>query len=389
MSPATIPSPHDGAPRLTEVQRLPTNGARAVEPFSRDGMLYLAIPQLAYDIAGQPAAITGGDSDTVLTIYRWHDGLFIEHQKLPVPGGEDAEFFEIGDRAFLATASLRSGAGPYRMKVESVLYEWVDGRFTPFQKFETVAAKQWRHFRIGERHFLALAQGALPPGKDPADNLPSRIFEWNGIRFDLLQEIESAWGYNWAFSQVGGHDLLAYADHVTPSLLLRWNGSQFEEFQRLEGATGRAFSFFRARGHTWLAFACLHANSTLYRWEDGRFVVHQLLSGPGGREFAWLPAGGDLDGGLLVQANFILGTREAPLPQMDSLVHAFRGDLLTLASRFPTTGGADVSQFEVADVTYLAVANALSPQVRFRTDSVIYRVDGVTLRNATSPAIGQ
>ena len=362
-------------PILTEVQRLPTSGARAVEPFTCRGTLYLAVPQLAYDIAGQAPAMTGGDSDTEMLIYRWQDGQFVEHQRLPVPGGEDAEFFEIGDRAFLATASLRSGAGPYRMAVDSVLYEWVDGDFVALQRFETLAAKQWKHFEIEGRHFLALAQGAQPPGSNPADNLPSRIFEWTGTRFDLLQEVESAWGYNWAFAEVDGHFLLAYADHLAPSCLLRWNGERFEDFQRLDAPTGRAFCFFRARGQTWLAFACLHADSLLYRWENGRFAVHKVLSGPGGREFAWLPSKGDDEGGLLVQANFILGTREAPQPRVDSLVHAWQGDHLETVARLATSGGADVAHFEVDGSPYLAIASALSPDVRFRSDSVIFRVD--------------
>ena len=377
-------TPPAATPVLTEVQRLPTSGARAVEPFTWRGTLYLAVPQLAYDIAGQPPTMTGGDSDTELLIHRWQDGRFVEYQRLPVPGGEDAEFFEIGDRAFLATASLRSGAGPYRMAVDSVLYEWVDDGFVALQRFETLAAKQWKHVEIEGRHFLALAQGAQPPGSNPADNLPSRIFEWTGARFELLQEVESAWGYNWAFAEVDGNFLLAYADHVTPSRLLRWNGERFEDFQRLDAPTGRAFCFFRARGQTWLAFACLHADSLLYRWEAGTFAVHQVLSGPGGREFAWLPEADD-DGGLLVQANFILGTREAPQTRVDSLVHAWRGDRLETVARLATSGAADVAHFEVDGGSYLAVASALSPDVRLRSDSVILRVDGGPSAASTAP----
>ena len=375
MNAAPTGLPRSGSLRLTEVQRLPTSGARAVEPFALGGELFLAVPQLARDIPGQPPALTGGDSDTDLLVLRWQDARFVEHQRLPVAGGEDAEFFEIGGRAFLATASLRRGAGPYHLAVDSVLYEWIDGRFVAFQHFETRAAKQWKHFEIDGRHFLALAQGVAHPGDDPAANLPSRIHEWTGSRFDLLQDIDSAWGYNWAFARVDGHALLAYADHVAPSRLLRWNGARFEDFQRLDNPTGRAFCFFHAHGRTWLAFACLHADSLLLRWDEGRFVAHQVLSGPGGREFEWLPAAGDEDDGLLVQVNFILGTREAPQPELDSLIHAWRDDVLEPIARFPTSGGADVARFEVDGVVHLAVANALSPQVRFRTDSVILRLD--------------
>src|SRR5712671_3571531 len=87
-------------PRLLEpVQRLETSGARAVEAFAHAGSRYLAIAQLARDIPGRPAQMNGGDSDVDAVIYRWHDGRFVEHQRLPVPGGEDVEFFRIGARA--------------------------------------------------------------------------------------------------------------------------------------------------------------------------------------------------------------------------------------------------------------------------------------------------
>ncbi len=41
---------------LTEMQRIPTSGARAVEAFTVDGLELLAIPQLARDVPG--AAVT-------------------------------------------------------------------------------------------------------------------------------------------------------------------------------------------------------------------------------------------------------------------------------------------------------------------------------------------
>src|ERR1700736_177360 len=97
---------------LTETARLHTSGARAVEPFNIDGTLFVAVPQLAIDIPGQTPDINGGDSDTSLLVFRANNGGFAEHQRLEAPGGEDAEFFRIGGRSFLATASIRTGRGP-------------------------------------------------------------------------------------------------------------------------------------------------------------------------------------------------------------------------------------------------------------------------------------
>src|SRR4051794_32861932 len=163
---------------LTELQRIPTSGARAVETIAVDGLELLAIPQLAHDVAAQEPSMHGGDSDTELLLLRRVEGRFVPWSTLPAPGGEDAEYFVIDDRAFLAVASLRSGAGPYEFTAESQIFTWREGRFVPFQAVTTFAAKQWKHWRIGDRHFLGLAQGVRPPGTG-GPNRESVVFEWD------------------------------------------------------------------------------------------------------------------------------------------------------------------------------------------------------------------
>jgi hypothetical protein len=357
---------------LCEVQRLPTTGARAVEPYTHAGVTYLAVPQLAADIAGQPASMAGGNSDVETIVYRWEHDAFVEHQRLPVHGGEDAEFFAIGERHFLATASLRSGSGPYRMDVDSVVYELLDDRFVTLQRFATFAAKQWKHFEIDGRHFLALAQGVTAHDGHAGPNAKSCLFEWNGQRFEPFQEIASAWGYNWCFMKVGGRRLLAYADHAVPSRLLAWNGDTFESFQTLDGHSGRAFARFDAHGESWLAFANLLGDSLMYRWTGGRFEQHQVLSGPGGREFEWIADGAD--SGRLVQVNFIHGSREAARPAPHSFIHAWTGSRFEVADEFGTSAGTDAAAFSIDGAKYLAVANSLDAGLRFATDTVVYRI---------------
>jgi hypothetical protein len=355
------------------IQELETSGARAVETFVHAGTRYLVVPQLARDVAGQPAQMTVGDSDTEALVYRWEGGRFILHTCLAVPGGEDAEFFRIGERAFLATASLRTGQGPYQLNTASTIFELVDGRFESFQQVAGFAAKQWTHFAIDGRHFLALAQGVTMPGETPAQPADSCIFEWDGARFVPFQTVHSGWGYNWAFFEVGGERLLAYADHAVPSQLLRWNGERFEAFQTLDGKTGRAFCFFETEGAAWLAFANLHHDTLLYRWEGGRFVVHQTLSGPGGREFVWMQTA---QGGRLVQINFLHGTREAPIPELESVIYRMEEGRMVEELRFPTSGGTDACAFEADGRNHLVVANSLSGAIRFATPSRVYRLDG-------------
>ena len=161
---------------LTEVQRIPTWGARAVEPVRVGGHDLLAIPQLAKDIPGGPPGMNGGDSDTDLLLLNRAGGRFEPWATLPAPGGEDAEFFTIGDRSFLAVASIRTGAGPYQFATTSTIFEWRGDGFAPFQELPTFAAKQWKHWQIGDRHFLGLAQGViLPPGHAGQDRGPTGL----------------------------------------------------------------------------------------------------------------------------------------------------------------------------------------------------------------------
>src|ERR1700716_2945722 len=164
---------------LAEHQRLATSGARAVLVFHTDGQLRMAIPQLAVDIPGTPAYMNGGDSNIDMLLYRWSGGRFIEDVRLPVPGGEDALFFEIGGVEFLATASIRTGSGPYDLNAESILYRRAGEGWEAFQSFPTFAAKQWHYFAVGDRRFLALAQGVTIDGPSARNPRHSCIFEWD------------------------------------------------------------------------------------------------------------------------------------------------------------------------------------------------------------------
>jgi EPTP domain len=356
---------------LTEWCRIQTSGARAVEPFELDGHSVLAVPQLAYDLPNTDAGMNGGDSDTDLLLLRRTADGYEPWLTVPAPGGEDAEFFRIGGRAFLATASIRSGAGPYRYATESTLYEWNGTEFEPFQRFRTFAAKQWRHFTIGRRHFLALAQGvALPSTID--DNQPSRVYEWSGERFEPFQDIASQWAYNWHAFEVDGTHFLAHADHVATSRLYRWDDDGFVAHQDLAEAHGRAFASFEADGDRYLLVACLVGASFLLRWDGERFAEHTVLDWPGARELAVLRTDAAL---YLLRVNFILGTPADPTTALDSQLYRWDDGGFSLVQRFPTLGGTDVAALRDERGPLIAVSNALSEKVRFATDTVVYRFE--------------
>jgi hypothetical protein len=357
---------------LEERQRIRTSGARAVEPIAVDGMQLLAIPQLAYDIEAQAPAMNGGDSDTELLLLRRVADRFEPWGSLAAPGGEDAEFFLIGEEAFLAVASIRSGSGPYQFEVDSQVFTWSEGRFVPFQAIRTFAAKQWKHWRIGERHFLGLAQGVYVAGMEES-NLESVVYEWDGDSFAEHQRIPSQWAYNWHPFWLGDTFFVAHAEHLGESVLYRWDGERLVPHQTLLARGGRAFASFEQAGGFYLLAAGLLDPPGLLRWDGERFETAQMLEGAGARELAVLRQDDAL---LVIRINFILGTPAEPQPVLDSEIYAFSDGALHVVARFPTCGGTDAALIEDSGEIQIAVSNSLSPELRFAADTVLYALDG-------------
>jgi EPTP domain len=358
---------------LIEHQRLHTSGARAVLPYAISGAQYLIIPQLSKDVDNTPAHMNGGDSDTGAPIFKWSDGHFVEHDMLPLSGGEDIEHFQLGSEEFLVTAGIRSGHGPYSYNIEQTLYNWAGSGWTPYQTFPGFAAKQWHFFSIGSRAFLCLAQGVTLGHVEAKNPRASRIFEWNGTKFIDFQTLAGLWGYNWESFQINGDTYLGYADHVGESLIFKWNGSGFAPFQIFAPKAGRCFRFFTIDGTHYLAFANIQGDTTLYRWDGERFQVHQRLSGPSGRELCIVRLRNQF---YLVQVNFIEGEPSAPKTNLQSRIYRWQRDQLVLVEEFATAGGTDAAVFHADDKLFLAVSNSLTQDVRFRTDTIIYSFAG-------------
>jgi hypothetical protein len=347
---------------VSELQRLPTSGARAVEPVVVDGLELLAVPQLAVDIPGQAPSMHAGDSDTDLLLFRRDEERYVPFATLPAPGGEDAECFTIGERVFLAVASLRSGAGPYRFATDSTIYEWRAGAFHPFQTIPTVAAKQFKHWRIGERDFLGLAQGVVVDGVERQESV---VFEWDGERFAAFQRIPSRWAYNWHPFQIGETYFVAHAEHLGPSVLYRWDGERLVPHQELIARAGRAFATFESH----LLVAGLTEPPRLLRFNGTHFESIQELEGLGARELTVVERGARR---FVIRVNFILGTPKDPHPVMTSQVYEFVHGRLEPVAEFGTVGGTDVA---LIGEDRFVVSNSLSPELRFASETVVYSLE--------------
>ena len=352
-------------------QALPTSGARRVAPFEMDGTLYLGVPQLAEDVAGTPAHMNGGNSDIDALVYRWDKGRFVEAERLRVPGGEDIAYFAADGEHFLVAASIRTGSGPYDLNaVSTVFRRGVDG-WHAHQGIETFAAKQCYPFALDGRRFLGVAQGVTLPGLEARHPRQSCLLEWDGAAFRSFQTLDGRWGYGFCYFEMDGGHYLAYADHTSDSLLYRWEGRGFMPVQRFSAQGGRAFRFFSRDNAAWLAFANISGESTLYGWNGEQFVPYQSLGGAGGR--AWELC--DTSGGLyLVRICFIEGTPAAPKTALQSQIYRWEAGRFRVVEEFPTFGGTDAAVFARDGQRFLAVANSLTPKVRFRQDTVVYRL---------------
>lgn len=356
--------------RVERLQRLPASGARAVEPFTVDDLDLLAVPQLAVDAPGTPAGMNGGDSTTELILFRRAGDGYEPWSSLAAPGGEDAEFFTVGDRRFLAVASIRTGAGPYEYETDSRIYEWLDGKFIPGQSVRSFAAKQWKYWHIGDRHFLGLAQGVALPGLRDR-NRTSVVYEWDGSAFAEFQPIPSQWAYNWHPFEIGPTTYVAHAEHLGASVLYRWDGRRLVPHQDLAERSGRAFETFAAEGEQYLLAGCLQVPSWLMRWTGDRFEPVQHLDGLGTREFAAFSYAGRV---FVVRVNFVLGTPADPQPSLTSQLYEFRGGRLEVVAEFPTTGGTDVAVLESDGNVEIAVSNSLSAEITFASGVDVYRL---------------
>lgn len=350
---------------MQEHQRLATSGARGVTPFWLEGNLFLAVPQLARDIAGVPADMNGGDSDVATLIYRWTEGRFALYQEVEGHGNEDAKVFQIGRRTFLAVASIREGHGPYTFAVPSVVHEWDGQRFSPFQSLPGFAAKNVCHFTCAGHDFLAVANGVPEPRADTA----SRLYRWEGDGFREFFSLPSRWAYGLAYAEVGPERVLGLTDHLDGSTLYRWTGEGFEPFQRLADPGARELTFFELDGTNYLAAANLTGTSTIFAWTGSSFRPWQSLEGPGGHNLRLFRQGGRV---FLARINFLTGDRCNPKPDLESLLYAWDSGRFIERERFATFGGTGAACFHVDGVAYLAVSNSLSRDLRFATDTVIY-----------------
>lgn len=359
--------------KLVEHQQLQTSGARDVGLFEIQGETFLAIPQLAEDIAGDPPNMNGGNSEVDVLIYQWRNNEFHEYQRIPCHGNEHVNFHEINGRYFLAVACIRSGKQPdFKMDTSSMVFEWLDGKFVEFQSFATFAAKGCKFFTMDNKHYLAFSEGVKEPGNDEGDEYYTHIYCWNDNQFDEFQSLPAVWGYDISFFQIDERYFFAFGDNLSASTIYEWDGERFVLFQQVaEQGGGRQFCYFMMEGSHYIAFANLLDDSVLYKWDGKRFLESQVLEGSAGRNFHVLEKNNET---YLFRTNFITGTREAPITEMDSTVYRWANGRFSSLLTYKTFGGTSADSFDSDGRTFLVVSNSLDKDTRFQTPSMVYEI---------------
>jgi hypothetical protein len=354
---------------LSEIQRLPIQGARGVTYYTAGGNGYLAVPRLSSDAEGTPKGMAGGNSNTDVSIFKLDGDKFVPAGRLPGTGGEDVEYFEIDGTAYAAVACIRMGSGPYNFDVGQPIYVWREGGWKPFQTILGSAARQWRHFLVDGTPHLALAQGR------PGSGASSAVFRWNGEKFEHLQDFPTQAGYNLVPFEHGGETYLAHAENEEQSILYKWNGTAFEKFQIIDDRDrARAFDKFTVDGETYIALANIKYESLLLRWDGQEFVKHQVLDGgTGGREFAVIETE---QGTFALRVNFVVGGTQDPQPVLRSQLYKFDDGNLQVVQEFDTVGATDVIWFKTPEDKYrVVVASGLNANLGFNCETVVYAFD--------------
>ncbi|CAL8273732.1 unnamed protein product [Merluccius merluccius] len=210
--------------RFVTYQTLQTHCARDWEAFRINGHTYLAVANHRH----------GNNNHTIDSVlYRWNrrSKSFEVHQRLRTSGAYDWEFFTVGPYHFLVVANAFNGVTTH---IDSVIYVWLSGSFQVFQTIKTFCATDWEMFQIDGRVFLVVANGhRLLHGRGPSEYaINSTVYEldMSARVFIRFQDIITYSAVDWEYFRLGEDHFLVVANsfdgasYSLNSVLYRWQG---------------------------------------------------------------------------------------------------------------------------------------------------------------------
>ena len=347
-----------------KVQDLPTRGGRAVEHFSINGTLFLALANYHGDINKYKASST---------IYKMDEstGKLTLYQTLQTRGARNLEYFSLADKHFLAVANYYDGT----YLLESVVYQWNGKLFVLFQKIPTKGASHVTFFTINSEKYLAVSNyydGSTYSTK-------SVIYKWSGSQFNKFQEIATEGAMGCAAFVINNNTFMAFANYYNSqqkysvqSTVFKWSGGHFVQMQSLQTYGTQDAKSFNINDHTFLAFANYYSGSKyntdsfIYKWDGIKFVLFQSIPTRGA--LAWHPfvISGQT---YLCVANYHGDSQKY---NTQSVVYQASGSRFVNYQEIPTHGATDMTSFEYKGHIYLAVTNNYSGQ-KYNINSALYK----------------
>lgn len=222
-------------------------------------------------------------------VYKWRKKKFVFYQRLNTDAAQCWKFFAIDNNFFLAVANYGKDS---RVQGNSTIFKWHKRRkrFKEFQIIPTWTARDFEHFVMNDKHYLAVANHA----KGSSQMVDSGIYIWSTKlrRFKLFQNIMTTGAYDWTYFSVNGYHFLAAAQAfdgfstLTDSRIYVLQDKQFVLFQTMETNGATDLEYFQIGDSVFLAVANAYnygpqnidkkqeylTNSTIYKLDKGRRV---------------------------------------------------------------------------------------------------------------------
>ena len=257
---------------------------------------------------------------------------FEKYQDLPTRGAVAVEQFSISGSQFLAFANFRGEIAKFNTNSFIYKLDNSDAKFFLYQTIDTSGGRNIEHFTIADKHYLAV-------GNRQPSQQSSTIYQWNGQKFVVVQNIPTFGAASFNFFGILKEMFLVVTNTVRiNSVIYKWKNNTFEMFQELATEQSKAYTAFAINNDTFIAFANHKSSpqgysvqSPLYKWSGSHFVKLQSLQTYGALDVKSFNNNGDT---FLVFANFYDGNSHS----IDSFIYKWEGSKFVLFQSIPTQG---------------------------------------------------
>ncbi|XP_021030211.1 thrombospondin-type laminin G domain and EAR repeat-containing protein [Mus caroli] len=372
-----------GKPDDNEVLKYPYEADMKVTLGSRPPCTKAEGAQFWFDAAQKGLYLCAGSewvsvlaAKTKLDYVEEHQSLHTNSETLGI------EVFSIPGVGLFAAAANR--------KARSAIYKWTDGKFVSYQNIATHQAQSWRHFTIGKKIFLAVANF----GPNERGQEFSVIYKWSPrkLKFTLYQRIATHSARDWEAFEVDGEHFLVVANHREgdnhniDSMVYRWNPSSqlFEANQSIATSGAYDWEFFTVGPYSFLVVAntfngtSTQVHSHLYIWLVGAFQLFQSFLTFGAADWEVFHIGERI---FLAVANSHSYDVQMQAQNDTYILSSVIYELNVTAQTFvkfqdiPTCSALDWEFFSVGEDHFLVVANSFDGNT-FSVNSIIYRWQG-------------